>query len=349
MNHKHSPTDLFPTWYKSIDPVVDAATVANRITAIGKFLEDESTDTWFNIVKLALGIPGVDTTTISGLESELKGADINFPLVSNENLLHVLAQISLCFLFESENNAAQQVAMALSNAVFFGQFDKSPIPFYEYAREFLSQPVHLLDSDIETDQQAVVDALDAMEASETEILMDYTDQIALLKTVNHLFDSNKKIREESNILWWLFGQYSTIQENYFTVLGAEKMILSAALELAELNISENNLPSARHLLQKALVISNDNKPLTAKVKLSTVIDDSPGEVKTKMLSIVSNISEFTPCLLALSLSTQFDESALWKSAFKSKAQKADIEKEFFPGDVSYQVYNEIKFLSSLQG
>jgi hypothetical protein len=347
MNHKHNATDLFPTWYKTIDPVVGAETVANRITAINKVLEDEATDTWFNIVKLAFGITGVDATTVSGLETEFKDADINFPLVSNENILCVLAQISLCFLFESDNDSTEQVAMAVSNAVFFPRFDKSAIPFYEYAIERLSQPIELEDEEIQTNYTAVADAIDAMEESATEVLMDYTDQFALLKTVKYLFNENTKLREESNILWWLFGQYSPTQEQYFAEMGTDKIILSTALELAELNVGEDKLPAARHLLHKALVIGNKNKSLVTKVKFSSIVNDSPAIVKTKILSKVSNITEFTPCLLALSLSSQFDDLAVWKAAFKSKVTNADIDTEFLPLDISFQVYKEIMFLASL--
>jgi len=349
MKHKHAAKDLFPTWYKSIDPAVDATVVDSRIKTITTLLEKDVPAFWLDVVRIALGIAPVEIANFSELENAFKEEDVNFPLVSNENILKILSQILLCFLFEIEDNfLVIKIAMAVKNAVFFEQYGKSEVPFYEYANEIFVQPSKVSDFDHEANRKAVEDAIEGMETElEEEVLMDYTDQVALIKTVQFLYDQNASLQQESSIMWWLFGQFSSTNNAYFIEVGLQKMVLAAAIELSELNISKANLPSARHLIHKVLFISNENKPANGKLSVASIIETASHEIKNKALSNSSNISAFTPCLLAMNISTQFDDASIWKNALKSKLPGANIETEFNAVDIAFQIYNEIMFLASL--
>ena len=344
MKHTHNAKDLFPTWYKSIEPL-NKAIVESRVEAIHVLLQTESRSFWIDIVRLALGLEVLEPQTLSTLITEFKKTDVNFPLESNGNVIKVLSGILLCFLFESENSEGSKIAMAIKNAVFFEQYEKSNISYYEYACDLLDDQSVIKDIDISEHNSILIEDLKNIEKDpDTEIQMINEDYLAIIKSIEFLKIQNTKLKRETNVLWWLFGQYSFSNKAYFSELGVSKMILTAAQELSELSHGTAPLASARHLLYKALLISNDNKKISKKISVADVIRTVSLDVRIKIIATLTNVNELTPCLKALSLSLEFNDEAVWKIAFKGKVPKADIEKVFDPVEIALQFYNEIMFL-----
>lgn len=346
MNQTYTCTDLFPTWYKSIDPQMTEEVINKRIDAIKNIIESVDTSLWFDVVRLSLGLPVQDQENRTNLVETFRVEDVSFPLTGNDNIIKVLSEITLCFLFESENEIADVVNLAVINSNFFGQFSNSPIPFAEYAAKRLVQPSQQMNLKITQIQTDLTERLDVFIEDEDEVI-DNNDYIMLAKSINYLTQENKRLNEETNILWWLFGQYSFLNDQFFTDLGVNKMIITSAAELSDLSKGNKSLISAPQLLQRALVTS---KTSTANLKDCTIIeaiDEVPPKVKAQIITKIGTVNELTPVLFALQLSNQFDEKGLWTSAFNKQISNIDLKKKFKPQEIACQFYNEIMFLKSL--
>jgi hypothetical protein len=351
MTHKHSATDLFPAWYKSIDPIISSGTVGFRIAAIDKLLENNKVDFWLDVIRLALGLPQQSSANTDSLIKEFKDADVNFPLTSNENIIKVLAQISLCFLFESsESTNRLLIAEAVNNVVFFGQFDATQAPFYEYAVEVIAEGEPDTDPDSKESLETLTTTLDKLQENvddeeDEAIVLDDNDHIAIIKSIKYLTHQNDRLKEESNVLWWLFGSYSSINKAYFQDVPLKILTATAPKELISMSKDNKRFLSAKHILSKVMHIVESGGAENKNFSMSEIIAAVPGETKNSILAGLTTPSELTPCLFALLLSTQFEEATVWNAAFNSKVQGASLDKKFAGVEIAYQLYNELLFLT----
>jgi len=347
MNQTYNCTDLFPTWYKAIDPSVTADIVKKRIDAINIIIELNDSKLWLDIVKIAYGITDYDPINKTVFETKFKDNDISFPITSNNNIVKVLAEISLCFLFESGNILSQCISMAVINANFFEQYFASDIPFYLYANDKnieKQSDENIEYNEIEGRLLEKESELEEEDEEEEDEIMTKEDSLDLLKMVNFLNKENKKLKEETNVLWWLFGQHSSLNNAYFYDLGVPKMILASAQELFDLIIHTGYIHSAKHILSKALISSNNNKLKFKDISLSESIIAASPNIKQKLLSH-GELGNLTPLLYGISLEKQFENPSIWKNAYNQKIGSGNIDKKFRPEEIAFQFYREIVFLN----
>jgi len=347
MKHKYNASILFPTWYKSIEPIVSDSTKDLRIKAIEKILLNDDVQIWLDVVRLALKLKPISPTSSDTLVEQFREADINFPLSSNENILRVLSQILLCFLFESNHMARTRVAEAVRNTVFFGQFEVSEIPYYSYAGEVLLEVPAGEDFDVAAIMATLNDLEGQIEQNEDEDSVPVNDDehSAIVKAIKYLNVQNSRLSEESNVLWWLFGSYSSLHEAFFEDVGIAKMILSAPKELSALCAEGRRLSSSKNILLKALLLSNEGKKVSEQYSILDVIQASDSKLKLEILEGLSLPDELTPCIFAVHSSVQFEDETLWKSLFSQKIPAESLDKKFSAMDLAYQLYNEILFLT----
>jgi hypothetical protein len=351
MNHKHNATDLFPTWYKSIDPQVQASIVGLRTEAITKLLTINNLSFWLDIVRIAFVIPLENDNSVDTLVKEFKEADVNFPLTSNENLLLVLSQILLAFLFESTNENREITAEAVNNIVFFGQFDTSDIPYYNFACEVLNEDSRAVLEVNEESKKTLLTLKETITENSGEdeaIVLNDADHLAMIESLDILIHQNLRLKEETNVLWWLFGGFSKLQNEYFQIAGVPSMILAAPKELADFGGEQKRFLAAKHFLARVLNLANDSKPFKNEYSISDITGAvEPNLVKNILLGLPTP-SELTPCMYALFSSSQFEDATVWKAAFQKKIKNASVDKKFGAIKFAYQLYNEILFLSHLK-
>jgi len=372
MNQNYKCADFFPTWYSSIDPAPTKELVKKRIDAINSLIKSDGPDLWLEAVKIANGDKDYNSELATLLVTKFREFDISFPIISNENILKVLSQISLCFLFESNSKYSQSISMAVINSNFFEQNEISEIPFCDYAVQKSKQmdnyetgimseiedqllqkesemehDYYWQDEEDEEDEENEEDEEDEEdEEEEEEKSLSADDSFRLIKMVNYLGKENKKIKEESNVLWWLFGEYSELANSYFYDLSIGKMVLIAAQELVGLTSNTGYLQSSKHIITKALIISNRGKSKFKEITIAETLQESSEEIKNA-LGATGNLGLLTPLLYSLNLSTQSEKSEIWKSLCDQKIGNGNIEKKYMPAQIAFQFYKEIIFLNEL--
>lgn len=349
MKHKYTFREMFPSWYRTIEPIPSSATVSSRLAGLNEMLAIDDLSFWLDIVRCALKLPVSNSVNIDKMVEQFRSSDVNFPLTSNENVLNVLSQIALCAMFEEGSDFSDILAEAVSCALFLEQFEKSEIPYYNYALKHLSETHESTNAIIIEHEGKLNECLVSLEDNEDEesIILDDSQNIAIIKSLQILVKDNARLKEETNVLWWLFGEYSLLNEKYFSEIGPLKMIAFAARELSDLNDSSVRLGAAKQLLSKAISISNSGKPLKKKFSIEEIVSSCSKEERQKILHGLPTPIELTPCLLALSVSNEFEELSLWKAAFARKAGNVSVSVAFNAAELSFQLYNEILLLSKM--
>lgn len=341
MTNQYTTKDFFPGWYKSVEVSISETLVENRLSAINELVDEEDIDLWLDIVRLALGLKIEDQDSVTQIIDKFKSFDITFPIVNNDNVINVLAKISLCFLFENPTAFSQIVSRAVISSSFFAE-QSSEIPYVNYAQQNLSKVIADNSFDVYEVGESLKERQTELEDdTDEEETVTYSDHLNLIKTANYILQENKNLKDETNVLWWLFGQYSTLYNSYFSEVGTAKMILAAAEELFNLN-STNSILSSKHILHKVLLLANNKKPLKS-ISLASVIAESDLDVKNKLLTY-GNLGDLTPILLALTLSKELGVPKLWQAAFKNRNFHFDAAKIFTPQEIANQIYNEITFV-----
>lgn len=359
MNQNYKCADFFPTWYKAVDPAPTNDLVKKRMNGINALIELDNINLWLDIVKIANGDKDYNAENVALLVKKFKDFDIAFPIISNENILKILSQISLCFLFESSNKCSHCVSMAVINSNFLEHNESSEIPYCKYAvqkntlnyfskKEDISEiEEKLLEKEIELqDSHEEEEEAEEEEEEEEKNSLSYQDSLNLIKMVNYLNKENKKIKEESNVLWWLFGEYSTINNSFFSDISVSKIVTIVAQELVDLTINTGYLSSARNILSKAIIIANKGKSKLKEISIAESILESSDETKNKLLSN-GDLGLLTPLLFCVNLSKQSDQTEIWKSICNQKIGNGNLEKKYIPTEIAFQFYNEIVFLNLL--
>jgi len=145
------------------------------------------------------------------------------------------------------------------------------------------------------------------------------------------------LREESQILWWLFGEHSRTLEKPFAAFRPAQAALIGGIELAALTEASELGPVAAEAVLERVVrcAKRDNKaqPVTL---LGAV--DGLGTDLAKLKALAPARPEICPVLTAMVKAVEIG-SGKWGHAF-NKATGLDAAVEFEPINLALQVYRE---------
>lgn len=344
MNQKFTLEEIFPTWYRSVESTITAELVANRISAIKKILEITKIEFWLDIVRAALGIKVQNSTHINTFVKTFQTIDVNFPVTSNDNLVKVLAQITLCALFDKKNDTSFIVGNAISVANFFESYAISEIPFCSKAIDNISSfKEETFDITPYTDELS--ETGENIEEDLESLSITNNDVVNLIEVNKFLLKESLEIKQELNILWWLFGEFSSTFNDYFTNVGIPRMIVASALEINDLNESKYALISSKHILVKALLLSHSHGAVMNDVDIPSIINVIPKET-IELLADKSSCEELTPILLAFNLAKEFGEKK-WQGPYLKKLKLKKLDKKYKPGLLAYQLFCELRLVKFL--
>lgn len=345
----YTSTKLFPTWYKKITPQVTAELVTLRVNAINELIKNDDINFWLDVIRMAYERPILDKKSRESIVEEFHKEDINFELISNDNLVRVLSGITLCFKIEDadfEENFA--ICLAVTNFNSLGQYKESEVPFREKAEQFLAETKNNLDEqELEKDLEVLTETLESFEEEENEkeeeIPLNRSNYISILKTIKTLNSERARLAEELNSLWWLMGEHSKFYNDFFSNKGSVAMVIPSAYELQQLTTFSQEIKSGRALLHKVLTLSNKSKA-PKDISVLEAINAIPKEQRPKLLSDTSNVSEFTPCLLALKTAIEI-KNTVWPDTYAATSSNADIKSKKAQSEIAFQFYRELIFIS----
>jgi hypothetical protein len=341
----YTAKDYFVDWYRTIPALVDEEIKTKRISAIEELVEIDDVDFWLDITRMSFKLNPEKSENREKFVKAFRDADLTFPLLKNDNLVHVLAAISICIKLEEDESIVNDIiANAILNAPFFKQFKKgTKVPLSDYARRYLNNS---------GDRKIMIDAVREMQDVEgvKKIENKLTagdkwlpeDYLSLTKAVNVLGKSNQLLQEEVNVLWWLVGEYSKTCDKTFVKVGIRKMIAIAPIELAELTILNQGFVASKALLKRILLLSNKGNDSISNFSFMEVLKAMSKEV-VQYFAELENISELTPCLYIIQKSIDSDMDGKWVEEIKQKTS-IDLNMAKEAADISQQLYEELMYL-----
>lgn len=357
-------------WHTLSKFAIQNETLDKRNDSIENITQRTEVEFWLDIVRLYLGI-AVSGKNINDFISAFSGVDDNFPLTKNEKLLKALAgMVLICKIelatesdstdsdeseeeeatnttVEEEDNGEDEyidhneiaivISNALVNSIFFNQYKlDTKVPVIDTAKAYLSDySFNQRTSEICEHEDELNETVSRMSEKSDEL--EASEQLNIVKAAQALIKENKLLSEEVNVLWWLFGEYSELEDKYFNEIEDNSMAIIGAKELYDLSKFNSELPSGRHILRKAIKASSGNGAKQTSIKLC--IDSLSKDAKSKILEHNSeSIDILTPCLYALKNSNTKD----WQKSIGFGA-----EEKINHISLAIQFYKEIVFINSI--
>jgi hypothetical protein len=146
------------------------------------------------------------------------------------------------------------------------------------------------------------------------------------------------MREETQMLWWLYGEASNILERPFSALTAGPLAIVAGMELAALATRSQLGPAAGPVLLERVLRFAKKEKAPAK-SLASILDGfDPGELAAFHTDRRGRPGIVFPIMTAIEKTREIGQSS-WYGAFKSAAG-FDATTEFAPSELARQVYVE---------
>ncbi len=330
---KNPAKEMMNDWLRTVETSPNPETNSNREKAIKKIIGSTDQMFWLNLLRLAYGLPS--SLKEADFITHFKKQDESFPLANNENLLKVLANITICYKLETGDSELNHwLSLAITNCVFLNPLSpESHIPVIGYATENIE---HLSGDRRIVDIEALNETIEQLEGDEEE----GEEQKALSKTaVRSLYKLNVKLLEEVNILWWLYTGYSKLGQKSFSSINEKILPIFAAKELYDLMHIERLIESSPAFFKKVL---GENAELQQDV-FSSINSISEEDRKKVLKDSEGVISEFTPILKAMTLSLGFPTGDDWSNAYK-KQVGGDVKISKTAQEIAQQLYREFMFV-----
>ena len=334
--------ELLPDWYRSIELEPKIEMISNRKKSIEEL--EKSSDLILNLIKLFYG-KAVPESFVDYLNKTFRENDQVFPIKNNLLELRLLSGAAIVFFLEDDKGAFYKDLAAY--AVICGSYGyKSEVlipEIFSFAENYLSEEalrIRKLD-DVDIDDLNI------------ETLVDNNAQIIpainnLATSVNKIIQQAKKsknqidiLKEEINILWWIFGEYSNTLKCKIAKLEEAAIIVTAA-ELAKHTYFIPEPTSAKAFLDKMLSFIGSKK-----CSLQFCIDKCQQKWKSNWIKglNIQRIPELCPILFAINKSVETGGEQ-WTAVF-SKSTELDPDLSDIPIELSYQLYREIMLINAI--
>jgi hypothetical protein len=368
--------DLFPDWYRIADLKPDAETLKNRWQVIGEFRKVASTAEWLDIVRISLGYTLSTITTASQFAQRFKTSDSLFS-VADETELRVLAGAAIVHGLGTPDLDADTVSLALASAYFGGRGPRTVFPaVMEAALAYVrNEGIRVRE---ESDELAALKARTPLKdlrkielatvvtAPGWQIVEDNFQSIVswnndLLTALRKLQGSVSGaveglkatttlgvvggLKEEVNILWWIFSERSRDLELPLAAVGFPAAALVLPKEAADLTVMLPGPPSIENVLAKGL----DNcGEVPETVRLRDVVNAADRSWREKWIATIdlTQVEDFTPIHRAVRISLSTNEATTWIPAY-DKTSSVKAKSSLAPLAFSSQVYTESLLVRSL--
>lgn len=346
----------FAGWYRiaNIEPTREQ--LENRWNGISNFIENQLVkDDIFELVKMFYSQPTEEEFRDRYVECFVE-ADSVFDR-NNGLELSVLAGTTLIKIIEDHSYSMLAIFATMS----FSFFTESPVVpniietiKENFCRSTCSTREDILDEDniiqLDTSPNELIKTLQANPTVWTQnasnALINYLTETH--KFLKHLYEKERKhkaitkvYREDSQILWWMTGQWSNDLDKSLNETKKDYASIIIGKELADKIEILPGPYSAKAVIYKML--NSCGKRTTSKTpNLKEVIGclDSKWKIKCIKEYGVDGIGKIAPILFAISTSLTVDEGEDWNPQFKKSVgySAEDITKS--AEEIAFQVYLE---------
>jgi hypothetical protein len=188
---------------------------------------------------------------------------------------------------------------------------------------------------LQPDPTAIVAILGKVRFEEQEAIKSLTTQVNNI--LSPLALQMRLMREETQILWWLFGESSRTLNKPFRSFAAPQAAILAGLELGELtNVTTLGPVAAPAMLERVIQLVPGKATGTT---IASVIDGFEASDLAKLRPPAENLPPgIYPLMTAITKADDIGQGS-WHAAF-AKATGVDVKTKVSPVDLASQVYAE---------
>ncbi len=319
----------FADWYRVVSIEPREEDLRKRWKTIESLGETTAPADLFELVRLFYNLPFRGEQFLTKFRDAFKANDDVFPMRGNDAELQVLAGASLAHHFSYEEPWGSASALAVLSAGCQGLRD-APVPsIVALAEESLAEcsaSLRTVGADAEsprTNFDAELATLKAVFPQNTvaslaepltKILQALIGSVGLLSRL----EKQQLLRtEESNVLWWLFGERSRDLERPFSKLDPPGACLIGAKELADMTTSLAGPFAAEAFLDKVLRLAHP--VLDAEVSIAEAVTACPLEWQRNLIEAdgANSLASLCPIHLAVAKCVEAEGKKTWHGPFQT--------------------------------
>jgi len=343
----------FADWYRvaRLEPKGDD--IPKRWAGVEAFTKELDSAKAMDCVRLFFGLPVSSASFQDGLRATFQKADPAFPMRDNDVELRVLAGATIVNFLSSKGTTvlASAIALATDSSAWQGLRKDVLVPeVWEAARQFLFENAIRMraaaqlevafsgpkNDDLLTEVKAnfTADSLahPLQKLNNATSLLAKSTSDAITKASFAL----RALREESDILWWVFGRTSRDTKERFSEEKVPGACLLMGKELADITLIVPGPIAVPAVLDRLLADSFPELPEA--IAVDSAVDGTGSEWRAKVVAETHQQANGLG-ILHSALKASIQDSA-WKKSFHA-SDGFNIEKQTFtPRQIALQMYNE---------
>ncbi|HEX8321232.1 GTPase-associated system all-helical protein GASH [Longimicrobium sp.] len=147
----------------------------------------------------------------------------------------------------------------------------------------------------------------------------------------------RRLREETIILWWMFGEQSSLVGKFFREFGRASAVLQVALEMAELTDGPPGPLAAPAFLARVLQLTQATEhPVTIE---AAIAGSDPSSITKLCEPVSAELVELTPVHAAAHTWVEFQGDASWTKLVQTR-YGIDVSAEVADVTLALQCYHE---------
>ncbi len=361
---------LFGEWYRAAKIEPKSEWLPKRWEAIEKFKLPKDGILWeLELVRLFNLQPAKDDKFTDTFQSAFQESDPTFPMRNNKVELSVLAGAKIIHCLEKyPSRFANIIALATLCNNCQGLAPQVPVPdilasatkyLIKKAANLRSKKLFEINTPNEYSPGSLEKLLEEVKNKSHEIdkrVTNLLEQLVtaadnshlILTSVKEILNRQKLLEEETNILWWLFGEYSRDLERPVRELTISKVCLVIGKELADLTNSIPGPFSAEAFLDK-MISASKTEGTKKKNSIANAVNASSRDWRNRLISQTRNqaVIDFCPVHFAIEKSIETHGTDDWLPAFQ-KSASISAKKNIAPLDLSKQIYQERLLIKAVE-
>jgi hypothetical protein len=320
----------FSDWYRTAGMEPTEA-LPQRWVAIEAYTPDA--DGIVSLAQMFYSVGKPNDGVVSAFQAALQTADPRFKMSNNERELSVLAGAELIDMLRHEVTAlADLAALSLVCAAGVGLRPAPPVrAIPEHAANYLNGRTLSRSTikDDEDDSDPLLATLAGGEPPHPE----------LAKRIRQMQRQLDLVREESNMLWWLFADYSRDAQKPWSKISFPAVPLIAGKELSDLTCVVPGPVATKAFLDRVVHSAKPKPPST--IAITDAINELSLEWRGKVTgeNCPSAIEYLLPITFGMKLSLTAPEDGAWFPAFVRGTQIPSTAK-IAPDALAFQTFRE---------
>jgi hypothetical protein len=354
---------FFANWYALVRPEPSSEILDKRWAGIEKYCGVANEDHVFELVRLFFNRPVLNEASEEEFRTAFRDADSAFLMKNNDVEVQVLAGSAIANILEQKpSNLTDATALSVLCGNCRNLRSSVLIPdIISYATEYVAREsvrvreaealdeikvagptkpeelsslgASLQDGSLQTNPDALVKLIEKIASATVTVSRMAENSISKLS-------SNIAIQqEETNILWWLFGEHSRDREIHVGTIDFPALCLIVGKELADLTTLEPGARPAPAFMDRMLRTGRVDLPES--ISLVEAVNSSAREWRRAWMnsSDPHTVWDICPAHFAASKSLETEDTSAWVPIFESKAG-FNASCRLAPLDLAMQTYQE---------